>query len=137
MLTPDHQALRADHRALTRRGVPEEHATQLLRVVAEFPRTYIRPADGLDRHAWARLLAALVQGRTLADAAAAAGVSRPWLKMLRRRDRVGGVRLRGVARLECPGRHCVTTTGYDYGCGRPRCRQAKGRAVVGARQRSP
>ncbi|WP_435108028.1 hypothetical protein [Nocardiopsis synnemataformans] len=145
-LTPDHQALRADHRALTRRGVPEEHATQLLRVVAEYPRTYVRSTDRLSRDSWARLLAALVQGRTVAEAAAAAGVSLPWLKALRRRDRaleqqvveaaaLGGTRLRGTARLECPGQHCGSTTGYDYGCARPRCREVKVTEVVQARHR--
>lgn len=144
MFTPDHRALRADHRALTRRGVGEEQATQLLRAVAEEPRTYIRPYR-LTRAAWARLLAALVQGCTVAEAAARARVSRPWLKAARRRSpllerqvveaaALGGRRLRGVARLECPGAHCGTSTGYSYGCDRQRCRQVCVRQVLAQRR---
>jgi hypothetical protein len=46
----------------------------------------------------------------------------------------GGTVLSLTAR-DCPGRHCGTATGYDWGCFEQQCKDAKSRQVMDARAR--
>ncbi|GAA3172881.1 hypothetical protein [Nonomuraea salmonea] len=92
------------------------------------------------------LLAALADGFDLTRACEAANLPLPTVKQWRRRFSMidalivaaaGDDRhppLRPYPRLTCPGDHCGSKTGYDYGCKRPPCRSAAVEPVTDARR---
>lgn len=106
------------------------------------------PLPGWHDYAAARecILSALRSGQDFKSAARTAGVSRSTAMRWRREDpgydrRVldaaaagGGTVLSPVGR-SCPGRHCGTATGYDFGCREQQCTSAKSRQVIKGREK--
>jgi transposase len=99
------------------------------------PRRYGRRPNHewpVDIDALLRVVKYLIAGAYLKYACERADVSVPTLKRWRRRfedvDRLivaasmGPRRVQPYSRLVCPGSHCGTKTGYDYGCDREPCR---------------
>lgn len=90
-----------------------------------------------------RVLAGLRSGKDFRTAVEDAGVplrtARTWRRRLPEWDRrvvadaaAGGTVLSVTVR-DCPGRHCGTATGYDFGCFEEECRAAKWRQAAKAR----
>lgn len=94
-----------------------------------------------------RILVFLAEGGDFKASAARAGVPLPtarrWRRLYPDWDRraldaaaAGGGTVLSPSGLRCPGSHCGTATGYDYGCRAETCTSAKSRQVTEGRKRA-
>lgn len=129
------------HEAAKKAGVPLGQIAEL-RTTDKMFDTALRRAQErgglLDPGPRAKALDLLRRGALLREAAEGAGIAESTLTSWRRRDadfdaavltaiaegRGNLGRARPVARLRCPGM-CSSTTGYDYGCLKQPCADAK------------
>lgn len=90
----------------------------------------------VDEYDLMELLRCIASGQTILEACEATRIPPPTLKRWRRMyDEVDAAivaaamdgrtrRIRPAVKLQCPGPHCGTKTGYDYGCALDPCRTA-------------
>lgn len=137
--------------AAARSGVSAWTAAQARRDDPAFAAAVSRARAAVRQQQVDVLLAALADGRPLAEAAELAGIAIPTLKRWRRQDpdldsrvlaaaiqggqRLGGrTQMRPTHRLACPGPKCGTPTGYEYGCRESACTDAKTAPILQKRK---